>query len=87
MLPLALSALDPGLQYLSQSVFKLRNGLEVTGALGENPATGCYFSLAHTDFLWLARNDSPFLSESIPQQSHLTSCSAKAVYTLVNKCS
>lgn len=86
MLPLALSTLDPGLQHLGHSVFKLRNGLEVTEALGENPATGCYFSLAHAGFLWLARNDSLFLSESIPQQSHLTSCSAKAVHTLVSKC-
>lgn len=57
------SELDPGLQDLGQSLSKLRNGLEVTGALGENPATGCYFGLAHAGFLWLAR----LLSESIPQ--------------------
>lgn len=61
------SEIDPGLQDLSQSLSRLRNGLEVTGALGENPATGCYFGLVHTGFLWLARNVSPFLSESIPQ--------------------
>lgn len=69
------------MQDLHQSVSKLRNGLEVTGALGENAATGCYFGLAHTGFLWLALNVSPFLSESIPRQSHLTSCPAKALHT------
>lgn len=78
---MAPSTLDPGLQDLSPSVSKLRNGLEVTGALGENPATGCYFGLAHAGLPWLAHSVSPFLSESIPQQSHLTSCPAEAVYT------
>lgn len=72
---------DPGLQDLRQSVSKLRNGLEVTGALGENAATGCYFDLTHAGFLWLAHNVSPFLSGRIPRQSHHTSCPAKALHT------
>lgn len=35
--PLAPSTLNPGLQDGCQSVSKFRNGLEMTGALGENP--------------------------------------------------
>lgn len=37
--PLAPSTLNPGLQDCCQSVSKVRNGLKMTGALGENSTT------------------------------------------------
>lgn len=46
MLPAGAICITPSLGDLVQSVSKLRNGLEVTGGLGDTPATGCWCDLA-----------------------------------------